>query len=398
MPVRRRGRGRARQWTHHKSKAAPSTVVPTEDEWEQLDQQGSFIVADKNGRESIFSLQDNATVFRSDSRGNLIYPSPGEPEWIAKIKSIRSRQNGQIWVRVYWYYSPKDVQEYIPSLDTSHYAKNERLYSHHAELIPYFQLHRVVSMVHFLPDDPDQVPIHSHQFFYRHFFDIKSQEFSIRSAYSTECLCKQPYNPTDTDPAYEMHWCPRPNCRRAYHDACLRNGEHYMALDPPPRWRSKVLNPIIHRRLASSADTEDNVIIPCRPSRIPTDLLRLAAQPIVRGGPRGVAGNVAMVVRARRVVLLAIQELDRPKQIDSDDGDSTDSEQSGSESDPSDIRIRSAKHGFDFQLDRWDEEEGGGGFAGWESAIVEGLDVWVSAKCGAVGEEVFVCPECAGAI
>jgi hypothetical protein len=98
---------------------------------------------------------------------------------------------------------------------------------------------------------------------------------------------------------------------------------------------------------------------------LPADLLRLAAQQIVRGGVHGVAGNVAAVVRARRVVHAAFRALD-----------------------PESRHIIDTQFDLDLDLDFWEEDSG---FASWEEAIVE-------TNNGDEGNVVLVCPACAGAV
>lgn len=132
------------------------------------------------------------------------------------------------------------------------------------------------------------------------------------------CTCNDPYNPDDTDP---MHFCPRPSCRRSYHALCLfASGSWEKSSGPSDRDL---------RLLATSPDTDEVVDLSAlsapkprekkrgRPSKarpppvdlssLPGPLVKVAQLPITRGGHGGsIAGNVATVVKARRMVYAAL--------------------------------------------------------------------------------------------
>lgn len=113
-----------------------------------------------------------------------------------------------------------------------------------------------------------------------------------------------------------MHFCPRPSCRRFYHRSCLNENGHN---DPDPSTRTD-------RLLTCSPDTDDEFTLKSlMPSRniisrfisssqreplddIPDQLINIANFPIVRGhNCGGVAGNVKVVVTARRMIYHAIE-------------------------------------------------------------------------------------------
>jgi hypothetical protein len=234
----------------------------------------------------------------------------------------------------------------------------------------------LLPIVDFLEDDPDQAPILSNQFFCRYFFNTNEANFSIIQYISSdaemdpsspsrrnECsCCGEPYSPEELDPRQVMHWCPRPHCRRAHHRTCLIDSAHYTTLTAP--------HDLVCARLASSADTDEPVVMPDDETMfdwLPLDLLRLAAQPIVRGGVHGVAGNVAAVVRARRVVHAAFRALDSESR-----------------------HIIDTQFDLDLDLDFWEEDPG---FVSWEEAIVETHN-----GASDEGKVVLVCPACAGAV
>jgi hypothetical protein len=81
-----------------------------------------------------------------------------------------------------------------------------------------------------------------------------------------------------------MHFCPRSGCKEWYHRNCLHEN-NYMPKNSPN---------------AGTRDSEFMDIPQARVSRVPTDLVRLACTPIIRGGPtHGVVGNVKTVCEAR---------------------------------------------------------------------------------------------------
>lgn len=119
-----------------------------------------------------------------------------------------------------------------------------------------------------------------------------------------------------------MHFCPRPDCRKWYHRRCLVKNSYVDEsnfADHPTRL------------LASSPDTNEPFVFPeAEPlpkrsrfkadskrfkrlpdpeellSSLPTDLVTVAQQPIIKGGHIGVAGNVRWVVNARRMLYNAL--------------------------------------------------------------------------------------------
>lgn len=96
---------------------------------------------------------------------------------------------------------------------------------------------------------------------------------------SITCICDQSYNPDEVD---HMHFCPRPGCRQWYHESCLKS------------------NGYISKTLPEERIQEFLEIPQARVPRIPPELLRLACNPIIRGGSKyGVVGNVKAVCEAR---------------------------------------------------------------------------------------------------
>ncbi|KAJ6622819.1 hypothetical protein B0H10DRAFT_1944413 [Mycena sp. CBHHK59/15] len=111
--------------------------------------------------------------------------------------------------------------------------------------------------------------------------------------YTPQDVKEKLYIPADMDPQRMMHWCPRPRFRRAYHHFCLLNNGHCV--------RVSGIEEIQTARLTSSPNKDNNMTLADNwAACLPTELVELAAQPIVRGGEFGIAGNVAAVVLACR--------------------------------------------------------------------------------------------------
>ncbi|KAJ7076464.1 hypothetical protein B0H15DRAFT_863895 [Mycena belliarum] len=368
MSTRRR-RARASLWTHKKSHTKLQRA-PDEAEWAALEhtQVGAFVFEDENGSEVEFRLNDVGVIFPEAGERRHAYKL--EDSWLAKIKGIRVRSEDEVWVAVNWYYSPLDIKEKMPGL-LAHCAKRERIYSHHSELIPASIFEVPVPMMLFLEDDPEQQFFPGDRFFCRYFFDANPdrQDYRVlpytcsggegeapsstpKRAYDLNaCICGAPYSPDDTEPARVMHWCPRPQCRRAHHYGCLLAREQQVLM---------TAQDAAFARLESSPDANKRISVDPRVvlDRVPAGILRLAGQPIVRGGAFGITGNVACVVHARRAVYDILR------------GDAD----------------------FD-ALTAYDDE------AGWADAIVEPYLYFGDAD-GDAGRTVSVlfCPGCGGAV
>lgn len=151
------------------------------------------------------------------------------------------------------------------------------------------------------------------------------------------CICDEPYSPDDESEHGLMHFCPRPQCRKWYHQRCL------IELEPPKPCSARAWG---LRLLATSPDDDlkESLYqrIPGSPSKrtrksmtqdaqrndesdatlkavledLPKNLLTTAQQPIVRGAlypAGGVSGNVRAVVNARRLVLNSLRYWDLPE-------------------------------------------------------------------------------------
>ncbi|KAJ7481769.1 hypothetical protein FB451DRAFT_136965 [Mycena latifolia] len=338
---------------------------PTLKEWSTMQPFGSFLVEDADGNYNKFTLGDRATILP----GGIKVGKPLDLHrfWVVKILAIRGRpcvgsaprktakakmkgclpqidqltassnpfqlQDPDVWVKIRWYYSPKEVSYRIPGFTDSHCSKYERIYSDHSEVVSARTFNEVVSVAKFREDDPDQAFIDNDDFFTRYFLKTSSKRFEIESyslktsthlSDSVGCICGGPYNIKNKASLQVMYMCPRPHCRRFYHSACLLQSGHW----------TQMTHPLI--RLSCSPDTDELPVLLSCPSirqhpksdsvgcfgpvpeaidefdpQLPENLLKLAAQPIVRGAALhalGFAGNSRAVVSARRFVYAAIQK------------------------------------------------------------------------------------------
>jgi hypothetical protein len=131
-----------------------------------------------------------------------------------------------------------------------------------------------------------------------------------------------------------MHFCPRPSCRRFYHQKCLGwpskdASEHHLHLlaSSPDSDKTIVLESLVttlepprkkRRGRPSKSEKQDTAIRTVEGvlENLPSDLLLVAQQPLVRGGTfreGGVTGNVRAVARARRMVYEALRGTPLPE-------------------------------------------------------------------------------------
>ncbi|KAJ7701917.1 hypothetical protein B0H17DRAFT_167971 [Mycena rosella] len=331
-----------------KSRTGGESSAPTLEEWDTMEPFGSFVVEGGNGEETVFKLGSTATVLpgtRKVGEALELYQY-----WLVRILAIRGRNCGnsspkkknartkakprvpEYWVKIKWYYSPKEVSCRIAGFKESHCDLYERISSDHFEIVSALTFNELVPIMKFREDDPDQQPIGKEDFFTRYFLRTSSKRCEIES-YSSKtsnskslgCICGDPYDLKDKSSLHIMYMCPRPQCRNFYHTECLLKCRHW----------TQMTHPLI--RLSCSPDTDEfPVLSPCPSKRrkkkteaehfqslseaiaaldppLPEPLLQLAAQPIVRGAALskaglGLAGNACAVVAARRMVYAAIQK------------------------------------------------------------------------------------------
>lgn len=125
--------------------------------------------------------------------------------------------------------------------------------------------------------------------------------------------CKITYTPGK---GKVLHFCPRPSCRKFYHQSCLEKGayvnlkvdhrplETWPDIDRdstaedlcamPPAKRLKADDCTLGKRLGCNKDPL---------AAIPRKLLAVAEQPMMRGSPEwGIVGNITAVAAARTLI------------------------------------------------------------------------------------------------
>lgn len=233
------------------------------------------------------------------------------------------------------------------------------------------------------------------------------------------CLCKHPYWPDVRAPTDTMHLCPRQSCWRWYHRWCLlrpdlgltdnalnvdiakKENKHPRVFEEivyrraglllsshpksegpaelPPGYVSTMLSgegserALKRLRRAAENENEDNPFRAGGPETdaysLPRELVLLAVQPIVRGGPHGVSGNVRAVLKARELIYEALGIFDKRS-----------------------TKARTRWQDVVFQPKVWEEDE-----EGWVARMCVGdLEEGVEGLYGDV--PALKCPQCRGTI
>jgi hypothetical protein len=128
-----------------------------------------------------------------------------------------------------------------------------------------------------------------------------------------------------------MHFCPRPSCRKAYHQNCLIKAKYIettasgrdvrLLISSPDTNEIFTLADIVTRsespktKPSDRSKKKDNAfsISPKTPTdflaHLPPELVRVAQHPMIKGGQfqaGGVAGNISAIALARRIVYDAL--------------------------------------------------------------------------------------------
>ncbi|KAI0696345.1 hypothetical protein BC835DRAFT_1342776 [Cytidiella melzeri] len=323
--------------------------TPTEEEWRKMK------------KAKMFSLADTQLEFRKGDDVVLHDPDDDEENrWLAKITSIRQRQTPirEVWVLVQWYYSAKDLRDVpLQNFDLSGLSIYERLMSDREEILNGACFKEVIWVHEYSDDDPDSLAILPDSFFQRYRVNVQT---GVVTPWRQTCIhsCQIVYHPTVADmdisraaldtlyhenaflsrapSALEVaadisHFCPKPECRRWFHEACLVKrhtesesadfigcrGLRLLAVDPdrqePHRYFQRFINRIPSRgKTFASGSSLAAAVRALKPGEmnLPDSLIEIAARPIVRQANRGdlsSLGNARDVVLARR---LLYQELD----------------------------------------------------------------------------------------
>ncbi|KII91778.1 hypothetical protein PLICRDRAFT_173581 [Plicaturopsis crispa FD-325 SS-3] len=271
--------------------------LPSQAEWDKMVKFGVFEI-DNDGVQVPFKVGDTALILPEGK-------SPEEPMeeheyWVGKIKDIRQRADQEVVANVQWYWSPDEVAQHDKSFDASHCGKYERIYSDQRNFVSSFSFNEVTSVKPFSETDVDQPSINANEFYCRYRYDHVKRQVIAEPAGMSTCTCNDPYNPDDTDP---MHFCSwektsAPSDRDLRLLATSPDTDEVVDLSaisaPKPREKkrgrpSKAKPPLVDL------------------SSLPGPLVKVAQLPITRGGHGGsIAGNVASVVKARRMVYAAL--------------------------------------------------------------------------------------------
>ncbi|KAJ7216428.1 hypothetical protein GGX14DRAFT_441494 [Mycena pura] len=317
-------KGRTKWTTRKRNKASGKPLgcgqnAPTAEEWARLPQYTTFQLSDVDGVGHDFSEGDIACVL---PHGCKAATAINEPDyWVCKILQVRARNERDVWIQVHWFYSAQDAARLIPTFKPSHCGQFERLQSNHLDCISSSAFDGLASMIHYDEADLDQDSIPADEFYYRYTIDIEQK--TISPSPQATCICDHFYKPSDISPLSRMHLCPQPGCRKYYHRRCIENESSgagrtrldFLMHDPDtgvplmlPSDESASAGPPSkkRRRKSQSAAAPSAAAL----SALPPLLVRAAAQPLVRGGACGVAGNIAAVVAARRLVGAALRDGD----------------------------------------------------------------------------------------
>ncbi|KIJ51050.1 hypothetical protein M422DRAFT_44246 [Sphaerobolus stellatus SS14] len=301
--------------TQNNSAEYDSDKPPTAEAWNTMKRYGSFITHDEQEVEHTFHLNDIIYVL----------PSGRDPDeevdkkelWLAQIKSIRAFDSHSVWIRAKWFYNARELPKrvkgasapFLLSRKAKDFGSLERISSNQADFIPTSTCCGHASIIYYDEQDLEQKDIEPDAFYYRCDYDWQKQTLT-RSSFPCS-VCKKIYNP-DTD---VMHFCPRPNCQKAWHIQCLEKNswfikspenfeqrteslDHYISSGATPSPKKKKAR-TKSKPLSTTATTpaESDAY-----SHIPAALLAVARQPIARGGKLGIVGNVRSVTRARKMV------------------------------------------------------------------------------------------------
>ncbi|KAG7442874.1 uncharacterized protein BT62DRAFT_1078972 [Guyanagaster necrorhizus] len=305
-------------FTHRKSSRAAERQLggdpdaPSKAQFMSWSKFARFVMPDVGGVDHEIKVNDDVLVW---PQGRLINETlKMDDYWVAKVRDIRSseEQHEDVWVRVQWYYSPRDVADVIKYFNAELCGQHERIFSDHYDYIHSTTIDGLATIKGYSDIDMEQDVIEKDSYWCRYTFEREARTLEPKPTKS--CICHHPYDPDDD--TVVMHFCPRPGCRKAYHQSCLvkEKFKEPVSLDRPLRL------------LLSSPDSDEPFVVPVKQStrskraaakrtieelltELPNELVRVAKQPIVKGAKYplgGIVGNVTWVVTARRLVYDAL--------------------------------------------------------------------------------------------
>ncbi|KAF9525287.1 hypothetical protein CPB83DRAFT_859833 [Crepidotus variabilis] len=199
-------------------------VAPTAASWKNMTVFKKFVVTGKDGENHTYEKGYYALVLPHgrdpDARQSL------ESYWVARVKDIRAEVfpdgSNLVWVQVQWFYSGKDTSDVVKSFDRQHVGKFERIFSDHLDFVEPEAFDEAITVYKLNETDHEQCFIPEESFFRRYTLEYKRRTLSPKASLNS-CFsgCKRPYSPDKTDLDDLMYFCPRPQCRRAWHHSCL---------------------------------------------------------------------------------------------------------------------------------------------------------------------------------
>ncbi|KZO96599.1 hypothetical protein CALVIDRAFT_108517 [Calocera viscosa TUFC12733] len=231
--------------------------------------------------------------------------------WKGKIKAIKKqRESKERWLIVAWYYSPSEFQGLnAPDSKQNDFGSKELVFvSTHLDVIHWETVDGQAPIAMFEEEDIELDEIPESYFYCRGVWDDRKEKW-LKKRPAATCICRHRYKLHEDG---LMHFCPRPYCHKWYHADCLEQHKWIDAdlteIEIELQWEMSLDIDEKHSTLAESiphAPLRNMTVHGRAPdpySFIPDDLLKLARQPIIRGGDYGAIGNAAVVLRARVIV------------------------------------------------------------------------------------------------
>ncbi|KAG9313767.1 hypothetical protein JVU11DRAFT_6126 [Chiua virens] len=281
---------------------------------------GSCVVENAFHESQIYKLEEDVYIQYKESAADdgSTDTDPTEEYWIGKIRNIRADSPNDVYVQVQWYWAPHEVAEVIKSFDPTKCGKYEKLISNNFDIISVHCIAEHVNVKYFDETGIYQEPIDDGEWFYRYEFLYDGRKVTPKVTHLACPICKVPYVP-GTDKI--LHFCPRPNCLKFYHQACLvkhgyveKTRKHRVLETWPDVDRTVPLEdfethpgPPKKKQRRNHATPRKNINESI--AGLPEELLKAANQQIIRGAQgSGVVGNTTPVCAARRLIWKTLNE------------------------------------------------------------------------------------------
>ncbi|THU88099.1 hypothetical protein K435DRAFT_318331 [Dendrothele bispora CBS 962.96] len=299
MPRQRRQRAK-----HEPNSSYDET--PSYSEWLKMEPHDQLAVCTEDLEEFPFLVGDTVALLSS---------SGDTDEWYGIIEGIRQRDledPNDVWVRVQWFYSPEETEALLHRVkgqsrrksvkgkgkekehifDPNSCSPTERILSDHYDIITTFALEKVVTIPFFDESDfQNQQDIPLGQLFYRYTLAVGTADLKT----SPPCLCSRAFSLSRKDPDQGMRLCAE--CKWAWHYRCLLNGgfvDEHAAGNHLSRLLGQAEGDNVQETGQRSTKKRKLYSEPSRSNdsstrflliltQIPSSLLLLAAQPLVRG-------------------------------------------------------------------------------------------------------------------